>query len=405
MNNSPQREQTLCIMGLGYIGLPTAALLATHGFQVCGVDCKPEVVEGVRRGEPHISEPELSLMLAAGVAEGLISAGTEPKPADVFLIAVPTPLNDHNEPILDHVADAVHAIAPVLQPGNLVIVESTCPVGTTEELVAGILQQHGYEPGDDLFLAYCPERVLPGRILLELIENDRIVGGINDASTEAATRFYEQFVRGDVIGTTARTAELVKLTENSFRDTNIAFANEISMISASEGVNAWEVIELANRHPRVNLLSPGPGVGGHCIAVDPWFIVHRSPTQSRLIRTAREVNSAKPAWVLDRIRASAARYKAPRIACLGLTFKADVDDLRESPAFEIVETLRRERVGELFVCEPNLRQCGDLQLYPLREALQAADIVVLLVDHRQFRKLSAAELNDKVVIDTRGIIR
>jgi UDP-N-acetyl-D-mannosaminuronic acid dehydrogenase len=254
-------------------------------------------------------------------------------------------------------------------------------------------------------VAHCPERVLPGRILIELVENDRVVGGVNEDSTHVAVQFYEEFVRGDVLPTTAKTAEMVKLTENSSRDVQIAFANELSMICESEGINTWEVIALANRHPRVNILNPGPGVGGHCIAVDPWFIVDRSPQHSRLIRTAREVNDSKPDWVIERVKKCADKFKSPAIACLGVAFKADVDDLRESPAFDIVKKLQALNVGRLLVCEPNLKSHQDFELFSMEEAVKNADIVLVLVDHRNFKKFKATELSEKVVIDTRGIIK
>jgi len=298
---------------------------------------------------------------------------------------------------------AARSIAPVVRPGNLVILESTSPVGTTDEIVARILAEHGHKVGEDVFVAYCPERVLPGRILTELVENDRVVGGINPASTEAAVEFYQTFVRGEVIATDSRTAEMVKLTENSFRDVNIAFANELSVICAREGISVWELIRLANRHPRVKILNPGPGVGGHCIAVDPWFIVDRSPEQARLIRTAREVNDHKPHWVVERVKSCAKKIHQPVIACLGLSFKADVDDLRESPAVEIVRALKADGVGELLVVEPHVKSHPEFQLASLETAVQRADIVLVLVDHKRFKRLSREALNEKILIDTRGL--
>lgn len=395
----------ICVVGLGYIGLPTASLLATKGFDVFGVDVREDVVATINEGRIHIVEPDLDILVKSAVQSGQLKAGLQPEPADVFIIAVPTPFHNGKQPDLGYIEQATRAIAPHLQPGNLVILESTCPVGTTDEVVARRLQEAGHNVGEDIFVAHCPERVLPGRILIELVENDRVVGGVNEASTEAATAFYESFVRGEVLGTTAKTAELVKLTENSFRDVNIAFANEISMIAESEGINTWEVIELANRHPRVNILNPGPGVGGHCIAVDPWFIAHRSPEHSRLIRTAREVNDYKPEWVIERVRKQADRFKDPVIGCLGLAFKADVDDLRESPAYEIVKQLQRENIGQLLVCEPNLKSHEQFELVSLDEVMEQADIIVLLVDHKLFRKIRASNLKEKIVVDTRGCIK
>ncbi len=405
-----QLSKTVCVLGLGYIGLPTASLLATKGFQVTGVDVAQKVVDTINSGEIHIVEPDLDILVKSAVNSGNLTASVEPVEADIFIIAVPTPfVADQTEttkkPDLTYVKTACSAIAPFLRKGNLVILESTSPPGTTDEIVAEILAEAGLDVGEDIFVAHCPERVLPGRILIELVENDRVVGGINKASTEKAVEFYQAFVRGEVFSTTAKTAELIKLTENAYRDVNIAFANEISVIAEEEGINTWEVIELANRHPRVNILNPGPGVGGHCIAVDPWFIVDRAPQHARLIRTAREVNDGKPEWVINRVREKAARYKAPVIGCLGLSFKADVDDLRESPACEIAEQLQRENLGKLMVCEPNLAAHSQFELKSLETVIAAADILLILVDHRQFKTLKASDLKEKIVIDTRGIIK
>jgi UDP-N-acetyl-D-mannosaminuronic acid dehydrogenase len=285
-----------------------------------------------------------------------------------------------------------------------VILESTSPVGTTDGVVAKILKEAGLDVDKDVYVAHCPERVLPGRILVELVENDRIVGGINEVSTQQAVAFYKTFVRGEVFSTDSRTAEMTKLTENSFRDVNIAFANELSLICDVEGINVWNLISLANRHPRVNILNPGPGVGGHCIAVDPWFIVARVPEQARLIRTAREVNDHKPEWVISKVKASADKFKNPVIGCLGLSFKADVDDLRESPSVEIVRKLKQQNVGEILVSEPTLSKHAEFDLMPYEEVIAKSDIVLLLVDHKQFRALKAADLKEKILIDTRGII-
>lgn len=398
-------KQKICVIGLGYIGLPTASLLGTKGYTVHGVDVSPRVVETINEGRIHIVEPDLDILVKSAVQSGNLSAGLEPVEADIFIIAVPTPFSEGKVPDLSYVEKATRSICSYVKPGNLVILESTSPVGTTDEVVAHILADYGHAVGVDVFVAHCPERVLPGRILVELVENDRVVGGINEASTQVAVEFYQDFVRGEVLATNAKTAEMVKLTENSFRDVNIAFANELSMICDSEGINAWEVIQLANRHPRVNILNPGPGVGGHCIAVDPWFIVHRSPQYARLIRTAREVNDYKPEWVLERVRSKAAKFKNPIIGCLGITFKADVDDLRESPSVEIVEQLIKENVGEIMVCEPLISSHPDLPLFPLEEVMKKADIILLLVDHRQFRKIKPAHLSEKILIDTRGMIR
>lgn len=377
-----------------------------------GVDVSQEVVDTINKGEIHIVEPDLDILVKSAVHSGNLSASLEPIDADVFIIAVPTPFKDGGpnhisgkQPDLSYIEAATRKIAPFVKSGNLVILESTSPVGTTDEVVARILKEEGHAVGEQVFVSHCPERVLPGRILIELVENDRVVGGINEASTQVTVEFYERFVRGAVLATTAKTAEMVKLTENSSRDVQIAFANELSMICETESINTWEVIELANRHPRVNILQPGPGVGGHCIAVDPWFIVDRSPEYSRLIKTARDVNDDKPNWVIERVKKCADKFKQPKIACLGLAFKADVDDLRESPASDIVNKLSQENIGELLVCEPNLSKHKDYELVNYEQAIKDADIVLLLVDHKQFRSLKAAELSEKVVVDTRGIIK
>ena len=399
-----KKFETVCVIGLGYIGLPTASLLGTKGYKVHGVDVSQKVVDTINSGGIHIVEPDLDILVKSAVGAGNLKASLEPVESDIFIIAVPTPFKGDHEPDLKYVEEATRTISPYIKPGNLVILESTSPIGTSDEVVARILKEDGHKVGEDVFVAHCPERVLPGRILIELVQNDRVVGGVNDESTQVAVEFYETFVSGEVLATTAKTAEMVKLTENSFRDVNIAFANELSMIADSEGVNTWEVIKLANRHPRVNILQPGPGVGGHCIAVDPWFIVSRSPERSRLIRTAREVNDSKPEWVLDKVQACADKYKNPVIGCLGLAFKADVDDLRESPALDIVRTIKERNIGEILVCEPNLTSHDEFELSSLDDVIAKADIILLLVDHRPFGKLTATGLKEKVLIDTRGIV-
>jgi UDP-N-acetyl-D-mannosaminuronic acid dehydrogenase len=392
-------------LGLGYIGLPTASLLGTRGYKVVGVDVSAKVVDTINQGNVHIVEPDLDILVKSAVQSGNLRASLVPEESDVFIIAVPTPFKDGHQPDLSYVEQATADILPFVRPGNLVVLESTSPVGTTLEIVAKRLEPCGLRIGEQIFVAHCPERVLPGRILTELVENDRIVGGINEASSAAAADFYAEFVRGAVLTTDASTAELTKLVENSFRDVNIAFANELSVICDRLGVDVWEVIALANRHPRVNILQPGPGVGGHCIAVDPWFIVAKAPEQARLIRTAREVNDAKPDWVVERVAAQARKFRDPVIACLGLAFKADVGDLRESPALQIVQRLRDRKIGRLLVCEPNVDRHDEFELVPLTQAIAAADIVLLLVDHRPFRRLKPTDLKEKVVIDTRGALR
>jgi len=396
---------SICVIGLGYIGLPTASLLGTKGYHVTGVDVSPKIVDTINQGKIHIVEPDLDLLVKSAVNSGQLKASLEPVKADIFIIAVPTPFKGNHVPDLSFIEQASKAIAPYIEPGNLVILESTSPVGTTDDCVAKILEQAGHNIGTDVFVAHCPERVLPGRILIELVQNDRIVGGINTKSTEVAASFYREFVSGVVLETDAKTAELSKLTENSFRDVNIAFANELSLICDQESIDVWELINLANRHPRVNILQPGPGVGGHCIAVDPWFIIDRTPEQAKLIKTAREVNDGKPDWVVKKISEKAAKFKHPVIACLGLAFKADLDDLRESPSVGIVNKLHQLNIGEIIVCEPNITSHPTFELHPVEDALEKSDILVVLVDHKEFKSLSAAKLSEKIVIDTRGILK
>ena len=400
-----KKFHSVCVVGLGYIGLPTASLLGTKGYEVLGVDVSDKVVNTINRGEIHIVEPDLDLLVKSAVNSGNLKAATQPAEADVFIIAVPTPFKEGYVPDLSYVETATRNIAPYIKPGNLVILESTSPVGTTDDCVAKILKEEGHDIDNDVFVAHCPERVLPGRILIELIQNDRIVGGINDKATEAAATFYREFVSGEVLETNAKTAELSKLTENSFRDVNIAFANELSFICDQEGIDVWELIRLANRHPRVNILQPGPGLGGHCIAVDPWFIIDRAGSNAKLIRAAREVNDAKPTWVIEKVKSKAQKFKRPTIACLGLAFKADVDDLRESPALNIARELKNQDIGDLIVCEPNIHEHAEFQLSHLDAAIDQADIVLILVDHKQFKSLTSSNLIEKIVIDTRGITK
>ncbi len=399
------KNKKICVIGLGYIGLPTASLLGTKGFSVHGVDVSQHVVDTINEGKIHIVEPDLDIMVKSAVNAGNLKAGIEPVESDVFIIAVPTPFKGDHEPDLSYVESATEMISPYIKPGNLVILESTSPVGTTDEVVARILKENGHDTEKEVCVAHCPERVLPGRILVELVENDRIVGGINPLSTEKAVEFYNSFVRGEVLSTDSRTAEMAKLTENSSRDVGIAFANELSLICDEEGINVWELISLANRHPRVNILNPGPGVGGHCIAVDPWFIVARSPQQAKLIKTARLVNDSKPGWVIQKVKTKAERFKKPVIGCLGLAFKADVDDLRESPAVDIVRQLIKENVGDILISEPNLSSHDEFELLPYEEVIRRADIILLLVDHKEYKTIKTLELNEKILIDTRGVLQ
>lgn len=400
-----KKFNTVCVVGLGYIGLPTASLLGTKGYEVLGIDVSDNVVDTINRGEIHIVEPDLDLLVKSAVNSGNLKAAKEPAEADVFIIAVPTPFKEGYKPDLTYVETATRNIAPYVKPGNLIILESTSPVGTTDDCVAKILKEQGHDIDNDVFIAHCPERVLPGRILIELIQNDRIVGGINEKATQVAASFYREFVSGEVLETSAKTAELSKLTENSFRDVNIAFANELSVICDQEHIDVWELIQLANRHPRVNILQPGPGVGGHCIAVDPWFIIDRAGANAKLIRAAREVNDAKPEWVINKVKAKAQKFKRPTIACLGLAFKADVDDLRESPALNIARALVEQDVGDIIVCEPNIKEHKEFQLTTLDKAMEQADIILILVDHKPFKSLTPSSLIEKIVIDTRGITK
>ncbi len=382
-------NQTVCVIGLGYIGLPTAALLAGAGYDVVGIDLNRYVVETINKGEIHIVEPDLDAFVRSAVDTGKLKAFTEPRAADIFIICVPTPFHEGEgipQPNIDYILEATNSIAGVVKPGNIVILESTSPVGTTEKM-AEVLGAAGADT-TKISIAYCPERVLPGKIMTELIENDRVVGGLTPEDTKLVADFYRTFVRGEVLETDSKTAEMCKLTENSFRDVNIAFANELSIICAKEGINVWNLIQLANRHPRVNILQPGAGVGGHCIAVDPWFIVARVPESARLIRSAREVNNFKTDWAIDQIKiavsdASARVGQKPKIACLGLAFKPNIDDLRESPAVHIVDTLLSQGYDVIAV-EPNIEKHERFALSSLEDALQKADVIVVLVKHRQF---------------------
>jgi UDP-N-acetyl-D-mannosaminuronic acid dehydrogenase len=414
----PDRPK-ISVIGLGYVGLPVSAAFAGRGFDVVGVDVEPGVVDVINKGHVHIVEPDLDMVVRAAVTARRLRATLKAEPADVFIIAVPTPFTQDKLPDLTYVHQATAAIAPLLQKGNLVVLESTCPVGTTEDICTRIaaMRSDMRMPDStledaDIHIAHCPERVLPGRILHELVHNDRIIGGISPRCAERAAELYRSFVLGELHLTNARTAELTKLVENAFRDVNIAFANELSVICDKLDVNVWDVIDLANRHPRVNVLKPGPGVGGHCITVDPWFIVSAAGDAAKLIRAARHVNDGKPEIVLEKIKAAATVFRSPAIACLGLSYKADIDDLRESPALRIVEMLAREKPGEILVVEPNidrlppaLSQFAGVRLCALEPALAAAQIVVLLVDHRPFRILDRGLLAGKKVIDTRGIWR
>lgn len=401
--------QKIVVMGLGYIGLPTASMLATKGHAVLGVDVNEAAVNTINSGRIHIIEPDLDILVRSAVNSGNLKASLVPEEADTFILAVPTPFKEVDgnpkAPDLSYVEAATRSIAPYLREGNLIILESTSPVGTTELIYRIVIEQRPELEGK-IHATHCPERVLPGHILRELVDNDRVIGGITKAAAEKARELYKSFCNGAIILTDSRTAELTKLVENSYRDVNIAFANELSVICDHLGINVWETIALANRHPRVNILQPGPGVGGHCIAVDPWFIVSSAPAEARLIRTAREVNDAKPHWVIERVKAKAARFKEPVIGCLGLAFKANIDDLRESPALEITRMLIEQGVGQIMACEPNVHSgFTKFPLYHLDEVIKKADILLVLVDHEEFKDVDRDVLKEKVVIDTKGVWR
>lgn len=417
--------QTISVIGLGYIGLPTAAVFASRKKRVIGVDVNQKAVDTINRGEIHIVEPDLDMVVHAAVTEGYLRATTTPEAADAFLIAVPTPFKDGHEPDLDYIESASKAIAPVLKKGDLVILESTSPVGATEQMSAWLAvarpdltfpQTHGED--SDIRIAHCPERVLPGHVLRELVQNDRVIGGMTPKCSAAAAALYKTFVEGECVITNARTAEMCKLTENSFRDVNIAFANELSIICDKLDINVWELIRLANRHPRVNILQPGPGVGGHCIAVDPWFIVSKTPEEARLIRTAREVNDSKPEWVINKVKQAVAEYlmenpdktaKDVTIACFGLAFKPDIDDLRESPALAITQRIAAFHPGQVLAVEPNIDKLPNtlsqiINLASMETAQSEANVSVLLVDHKSFKEKQSARPNQQKIIDTRGLM-
>jgi len=407
----------VCMVGLGYIGLPTAAVMASRGLQVVGLDVNQKAVDTINKGDVHIVEPDLDIVVRAVVTTGNLRATTVAEPADAFLIAVPTPFEDDHKPDLSYIQAAAKAIAPVLVAGNLIVLESTSPVGTTEKIAQWLAQErsdltfpHQAADNADIQIAYCPERVLPGYVLQELVNNDRIIGGMSKRAAEQAIELYKTFVKGECLVTTARTAELCKLTENAYRDVNIAFANEMSLVCEPLEVNVWELIKLSNRHPRVNILQPGPGVGGHCIAVDPWFIVDSAPEVSRLIRTAREVNDGKPLKIIEKVLEKAEKFKKPCIACFGLSFKADIDDLRESPALDIALKLGQNANGTVLLVEPNITKLpaamldmDNMDLVEIDTALGRADIVVGLVDHKEFKSIPVERLKEKILIDTRGI--
>lgn len=410
-----QHIQSVCVVGLGYIGLPTAVTIASRGIQVHGVDIRQDVVDGLNNGQAHFSEPDLDSLLSATVTNGKLKGFVTPQPADAFIIAVPTPFNEDRSPDLSYVESASRAIAKVLRPGNLVVLESTSPVGTTEH-VARILQSENPaiipplsgNAEANIHMAYCPERILPGQMMRELIFNDRIIGGMTPRCTELARRVYASFVTGNLYGTRTREAEMVKLAENAYRDINIAFANEIAMLCDRLGLDVWDTIRLANCHPRVNILSPGPGVGGHCIAVDPWFLIQPYPDDTRLMRAARDTNDYKSDYVFEQVARAAKRTMNPVIACLGLTYKPDVDDLRESPALHIANRLRDDGIGRILAVEPTFDRAipglhDGIEVLSAGEALSKANIVVVLVKHRAFSGITRSDIADSILIDPVGL--
>jgi len=420
--NQNETFHTISMIGLGYIGLPTAAMFAARRKKVIGVDINQSAVDTINQGRIHIVEPELDMIVRSAVEQGFLRATTRPEPADAFLIAVPTPFEGNHVPDVSFVRAAGESIAPVLKKGDLVVLESTSPVGTTEQLVAWLcaarpdlrfpLQGHAEI---DVNVAYCPERVLPGHVVRELVENDRIIGGLTERCSQRAIALYRTFVKGELLVTNARTAEMCKLTENSYRDVNIAFANELSTICDQLDINVWDLIRLANHHPRVKILQPGAGVGGHCIAVDPWFIVDKSPEQARLIRTAREVNDGKPAWVTGKVlEAIAAKVRSGRrvedlqVALLGLAFKPNIDDLRESPALHIAQDLVATSRARFLIVEPNVetapRSLEGQQLVSTDDALAKADVIVLLVAHDEFAAVARELRPDQTVVDAVGLL-
>jgi UDP-N-acetyl-D-mannosaminuronic acid dehydrogenase len=388
---------------MGYIGLPTSAVLASRGHQIHGVDTSPTVRDAINSGHAHIVEPDLDMLVQAGVQSGRLKANEAPAEADVFMLCVQTPVSSDHDADLSYVKSAARSICSYLRPGNLVILESTSPPGTTE-LIAEIVEEETALTRHEVLFVHAPERVLPGQILREVIQNDRILGGLTDEATAAAVEFYGAFVTGKLVTTDSRTAEMAKLVENASRDVQIAFANELSILCEDLNIDVRELITIANHHPRVNILQPGCGVGGHCIAVDPWFIVHRAQGKARLIETARAINMSKPDWVVDKVKAAASKLRDPVIACFGVTYKPDIDDTRESPAMEILEALTKADIGKILVVDPYLETIEGHTKVTAEDARAQADIFVFLVGHAPFRKFSSTQLAEKIVIDTCGIV-
>ncbi|WP_323844031.1 UDP-N-acetyl-D-mannosamine dehydrogenase [Microbulbifer magnicolonia] len=423
--NKKMNFQSLTVMGLGYIGLPTAAAFASRKLKVCGVDINEKAVNTINRGEIHIVEPELDIVVHSTVTEGFLKASLTPESADAFIIAVPTPFKENKEPDLSYIEAAASAIAPVIKKGDLIILESTSPVGATEHMAKGLAEfrpdlnipvENRARGEFDVFIAHCPERVLPGHVMKELVENDRIIGGMTASCAEKAKALYQVLVEGRCYLTDVRTAEMAKLTENSFRDVNIAFANELSIICDELSINVWDLIRLANKHPRVNILRPGAGVGGHCIAVDPWFIVSQSPAHANLIKTAREVNDYKPNWVIQKVEKEVQLFlsKNPnihaskvKIACLGLAFKPDIDDLRESPALQIARELEAQYPKQVTLVEPNVEEIPNGFVskleHDIERAIEVSDVIAVLVPHSQFKEHAKLISSQAHVVDATGL--
>ncbi|MDC3306109.1 UDP-N-acetyl-D-mannosamine dehydrogenase [Flavobacteriales bacterium] len=401
------KEADVVILGLGYIGLPTAALIASKKGTVHGVDINPKVVNTINRGEIHILEPELDTAIASAVKDGYLKAALKPVAADTYLIVVPTPFKANKEPDISFIKAATKGIIPLLKEGDLYIIESTSPVGTTEKMMSLIYSERP-ELKESIFIAYCPERVLPGNVMYELVENDRVIGGVDVASTDKAAAFYSKYIKGDLHKTNARTAEMCKLVENSSRDVQIAFSNELSLICDKADINVWELIELANKHPRVTILQPGCGVGGHCIAVDPYFIISEFPKESKIISTAREINNYKSLWCAEKIQNVKLKFelqygRKPSIALMGLAFKPNIDDLRQSPAKYIVnKVLQNDNNGDYFIVEPNIREHNLFKLTDYKMAIEQADIIIFLVAHQEFKAVTFTK--EKVVLDFCGVL-
>ena len=397
----------VCVLGLGYIGLPTASMLANNGYEVYGVDISPKVVDIINNGDIHIEEPGLKTLVKAAINSGNLKAYLTPQEADIFIIAVPTPIDEDKKSDLSYIKSAAESIVNKLRSGNLVILESTSPPGTTRDFLVPILEKSGLKIGKELFIAYCPERVLPGKVINELIQNTRIIGGINQASAQQAREIYTSFAEGDIHLTDATTAEMVKIMENTYRDVNIALANELAQISHNIGVNAWEVIKLANLHPRVRIHNPSPGVGGHCISVDPWFIVEKVSTLAKLINQSRNINDSMPEFTYDLLLRQAKNISNAKITILGITYKANIDDIRESPAVKIIEMINNNPNLRLSIYDPHVKYF-DYELSGFEEAFKNSDCILLTVDHAEFKYLDPEQIakivRNKIIIDTRNAL-